>query len=279
MNKFDRIFEAMRASEMNDWVGGTDPEHVGDASAALIRGMLPINDSSRVLDFGCGIGRGMLSLLKSDPLPATVIGMDIMPPVIEFCETHIKPDFPDTTFELIEDSNAHYDQFIGGQPRKTKDIILDQYADHFTDAFAFSVFTHIDRDDFQDLLAFVGKMLVPGGRFLFTCFTLTEQSRAMIAQGQSIFPFQDSLFVDSGEVFWGSKNDPLAFIAFDKSLVEKMAWDAGLAITKIHYGCWMGGGIGHALQDVYVATKPLPIMDKDQVVFTPVVDRSRFDQG
>lgn len=276
MSKFDRIFDAMRESQMNDWVGGTDPESVGDASAALIRELLPINNSSKVLDFGCGIGRGLLALLKSEPLPSSVVGMDIMPPVIEFCESQIKPEFPNTKFELIDDSNTHYDQFIGGQPRKSKSDILDEYSDHFTDAFAFSVFTHIDRKDFQELLSFVGKMLVPGGRFLFTCFALTEHSRAMMAKGQSIFPFENSVFVDDGSVFWGSKDDPLAFIAFDKALLETMVWEAGLAITKVHFGCWMGGGIGAGLQDVFIATKPLPLMSKENVIFTPVVDRSKF---
>ena len=273
MSKIDKIFAAMRATQMNDWVGGTDPEAVGDASAALIREFLPIDRDSKVLDFGCGIGRSIVSLLKSDT-PATLVGMDIMPPVIEFCDDYIKPAFPFTKFELVDDSNAHYDQFIGDQPRKSKDTILDEYADYFSDAYAFSVFTHIDRNDFQSLLEFVGKMLAPGARFLFTCFALTGHSRMMIEKGQSIFPFQDSVFVDGGSVFWGNKSDPLAFIAFDRQLLEEMVRDAGLAITKVHYGCWMGGNLGASLQDVFIVRKPFPLLNEGEIAMTPVVDRS-----
>jgi len=275
-NKISDVFDLMRATEMNDWVGGSDPERVGDASAAIINRLIPHNSTSRVLDFGCGIGRGMLSVLKSAPPPAAIVGMDIIPTVIDFCRSHIQPIFPNVTFELTGDSNDHYDRFIGDIERKPKNMVADQYVEYFSLAYAFSVFTHVDRKDFQDLLAFVGKMLEPGGRFMFTCFTLTDFSRHMIACGQAIFPFTESVFVDSGEVLWGNKNDPLAFIAFDKAVLEQMVWNAGLAITKVEYGCWMGGSIGSSLQDLIVVTKPTPLASHDQIIYTPLVDRSNY---
>lgn len=276
MSNIDGIFQAMRISPMNDWVGGTDPETVGDASAGLIRQLLPITPDSKVLDFGCGIGRNLVALLKSQPVPVAMVGMDIMPPVIEFCETHIKPVFNFTNFELVAESNDHYDQFIGSQPRKTREEILVDYENYFTDAYAFSVFTHIDKKDFQSVLEFVFSMLAPGGSFLFTCFSLTKHSRCMIDRRQAIFPFQDSAFVENGNVFLGNKPDRLAFIAFDNRLVEEMVWNAGLAITKIHYGCWMGGSLGSSLQDVFVARKPFSLMREEDIRMTPVVDRSHL---
>lgn len=264
----------MRATPMNDWVGGTDPKAVGDASAALVRGLLPIGPGSKVLDFGCGIGRTMAALLDGADAPTEFVGMDIMPQVIQFCESEIKPVFPSTKFELIDDSNIHYDQFIGGEARTSKDTLKAKYENHFTDGYAFSVFTHIDRKDFEDVLRFVHAMMAPGGRFLMTCFALTEHSRMMIDQHQSIFPFQDSVFVDDGDVFWGNKNDPLGFIAFDRQLIEQMVWSAGLVITKVQYGCWMGGNIGASLQDVFVVTKPFALQREEDIEMTPVVDRS-----
>lgn len=259
---------------MNDWVGGTDPKAVGDASAALVRGLLPINPGSKILDFGCGIGRTMAALLDATNAPTDMVGMDIMPQVIQFCESHIKTVFPSTRFELIDDSNIHYDQFIGGEARTSKETLKSKYDSYFTDGYAFSVFTHIDRKDFEDVLKFVSAMMSPGGRFLMTCFALTEHSRMMIDQRQAIFPFQESVFVDDGAVFWGNQHDPLGFIAFDRQLIEQMVWSAGLVITKVQYGCWMGGDIGASLQDVFVVTKPFALQREEDIEMTPVVDRS-----
>lgn len=266
------LFELMRKSPMNDWVGGTDPESVGDASAHYMRHLLPITNDSRILDFGCGIGRGLASLRKTHPL-AEIVGMDIMPPVIDFCRSEIATRFSNTKFELIDDSNDHYDQFIGNEVRKPKAQLSKEYASHFTDGYAFSVFTHVTKEDFGGLLKFISSMMVPGGRFLMTCFELNRYSRHMIEQGQSVFPFEDHVFEDGGDVLIGHKDDPLAFIAFDRQLIEKMVWDAGMAITKVEYGGWMGGGVGSALQDMMICTKLPELVAKDKVKFAQTVDR------
>lgn len=275
---FSEIFEKMRATEMNNWVGGSDPEAVGDASAEIVRRLMPVSSDSRVLDFGCGIGRGTLSLLRGG-LPAKLVGMDIMPPVIAFCQENIARHFQQVSFDLIEGSNDHYDQFIGGFERKPLDQVKEEYKDFFNIAFAFSVFTHVDRKDFVNLLKLVESMLAPGGYFLFTCFTLNEFSRKMIDHKQTIFPLTDKVYVDGGDVLWGDKADPLAFIAFDKALIEAMAWQAGLAIMKVEYGCWMGGNIGSSLQDVVIVRKPLPLAGQNEIEFTPVVDRATFQSA
>lgn len=273
MPSIAELFELMRQSPMNDWVGGTDPESVGDASAHYMRHLLPLTDSSRVLDFGCGIGRGLVSLRKTGLAPQEIVGMDIMPPVIEFCETHIKPSFENVGFELIDDSNDHYDQFISERRGKSKADIANRYKSYFTDGYAFSVFTHVSKDDFAGLLKFISSMMVPGGRFLMTYFELNEYSRFMIESGQSVFAFTDPLTVEDGKIFLGHKDDPLAFIAFDRQLVMDMVWAAGLAITKVEYGGWMGGGIGSALQDMMVCTKLPDLVAKDDVVLAQTVDR------
>ncbi|MCW2366814.1 SAM-dependent methyltransferase [Sphingobium sp. B7D2B] len=276
MNDISRIFEKLRDSQMNDWIGGSDPEVVGDAMADIIRRLIPFDENSRMLDFGCGIGRGMLALYKEGVVPAQSVGVDIMPPVIEFCRENIESALPGTSFELIEGSNDHYDRFIGDEPRKSIDQFTKDYEGRFTHGYAFSVFTHIDRKDFEDVLSTVSKVLAPGGKFLFTCFTLTQFSRYMIDREQPVFPLSDRVLVDNGEVLWGHKSDPLAFIAFDKNLLEQMVWNAGLAITKVDYGCWMGGQIGSSLHDLIVVTKPLPLATQEEIVYTPLVDRNSF---
>ncbi|MBA36891.1 class I SAM-dependent methyltransferase [Sphingobium lactosutens] len=271
--EFSKIFDAMRATSMNDWVGGSDPEQVGDACVALFRSLVTLNSESRVLDFGCGIGRGLVSLYKSGIRPSQVVGMDIMPPVIDFCEQHITPQLPNVRFELIEGANDHYDRFIDKRDRESHAALAKKYCDHFTDGYAFSVFTHVTQDDFETLLVFISAMMKPGGRFLLTCFELNAYSRHMVMAGQSMFPLDRQRMANAGDVFIANPEDPLAFIAFDASLIRAMIWRAGMAVTKVKYGCWMGGGIGDGLQDLIVCTKLPAINDAEDVPMTALVRR------
>ncbi|MCI4590751.1 class I SAM-dependent methyltransferase [Sphingobium sp. BYY-5] len=271
------IFDVMRGDSMNDWVGGSDPEAVGDASAVIMRRLLPLhNGTSRVLDFGCGIGRGLVSLRKTGLEPSAIVGMDIMPPVIDFCNNYIRPNLNNTWFELINDKNDHYDRFISQSGGKGREKLALEYDNYFSDGYAFSVFTHVTKEDFGGLLKFISSMMIPGGRFLLTCFELNEFSRYMINKGQSIFPLDNHVMWEDGNILVGNESDPLGFIAFDRSLIEKMAWDAGMAITKVEYGCWMGGGIGSSLQDVMICTKLPELVAREEVKMTPLVDRTNM---
>ncbi len=276
MDTISDIFSKMRATEMNDWVGGSDPEAVGDATAFIINRMMPINNGSKVLDFGCGIGRTIVSLIKNETSPEKIVGIDIMPQVIDFCKENISSNFAHVTFDLTRASNDHYDRFIKDPKNLLAVKVEKKYRNYFDNAYAFSVFTHISREDFVKNLKSVCNMLTYGGYFLFTCFALTEFSRSQIEQGQAIFPFTDSAFIDNGEVFLGHKNDPLAFIAFDKTLLEKMVWDAGLSLFKIEYGDWMGGNLGSSLHDLIVVRKPYPAKSSEEIELVPVVDRSNW---
>lgn len=108
---------------------------------------------------------------------------------------------------------------------------------------------------------------------MFICFELNEFSRHMVLAGQAMFPLDRQRMHDAGDVFIANANDPLAFIAFGNSLIRQMVWQAGMAVTKVSYGCWMGGGIGDGLQDAIVCTKLPALKTGDDVQMTPLVRR------
>ena len=87
------IYEKIRGSNMNAWVGDADPELVGRLAYEILDQHLTLPPGSRVLDFGCGIGRVMLKLLHERPDLAQVSGVDIIPALVDFCEKNIKPDY------------------------------------------------------------------------------------------------------------------------------------------------------------------------------------------
>jgi len=253
----DEAFEAMRRTEMNDWVGGADPALVGLFCDDILKRLSSIGPRSRVLDFGCGIGRVAVQLLSRDQPPRGYLGIDIMPSVIDFCRAEIQPRFPKTVFALAAGTNDHYDRRIDTSViAQSPAELTTQYGGRFTHAFAFSVFTHLYAADFITALRFVGTLIRAGGEFLFTAFTLTAFARAMIAAGTTDFPLDRHEYREEGRVMIGDPTDPLAFIAYDPSLITAMVAEAGLIITKIEYGTWMGGRLGASLQDIYICRKP-----------------------
>jgi len=259
MSDVQKIYELIRQSEMNDWVGGSDPEAVGNACRSILDRYLTINSNSRLLDFGCGIGRVLLSVINHTPSVGRITGFDIMPQVIRFCEANISTAFPQSSFDLIQGSNDHYDQFVsaaGASVAKAHEQLQREYNSSFTGAYAFSVFTHVEMSDFRSLLKLVAGLLEPGGEFLFTSFLLTPYSRQSIEQNSGLFPFGETAFEADGKVFIGSVPDRLGFIAFDMALVEQMVFEAGLVITHVEHGAWTGSGFSPSLQDVIVCRRP-----------------------
>lgn len=254
MTNLVSIYNAMRNSDLNSRVGGSDPEEVGKACYYLLQRHLNLNADCNILDFGCGIGRVMLQILESQQYKSAV-GMDIMPEVIEFCEEHLTGIYRDVSFELVSGQNNHYDKYISGQVGKSVEQMRAAYGEQFQSAYAFSVFTHIDYNDFTALLRDVSYYLVKGGKFMFTAFALTSYSRSQIRKEGALFKFPRGSYEMSDSVFIGDRDDRLAFIAYDIALLAQIVEQAGLIITDIDFGAWTGSGVGRSLQDVIVCQK------------------------
>lgn len=259
MPDFAAIYEKLRQSGMNDWVGGADPQEVGDSCAAVLLRHIPIGPTSNVLDYGAGIGRVALSVLRQRPDVKGLTGIDIVPKMVRFCDEAIGSRFPNTRFELLADHNEHYERFKDKTRPKSREEITREHGETFDAAYAFSVFTHVDTGDFVPLLKFVSSLLKPGGRFLFTAFALTPFARMTLKLGWTFPVFEKTHFEDDGSVFIGNPEDRLAFIAFDISRLEAMILEAGLITCAIEYGNWRGGSVGQSYQDVFVCRKPFDV--------------------
>lgn len=257
---FTRLFDEMRRSKMNEWVGGADPELVGEISAEILLSHLPSVPDARMLDFGCGIGRVALAVLRRRPELAALTGFDIVPKLVDFCRENIGANFTKANFELVADANDHYERYDRAksvEAPQTHADLLAKYGSSFDSAYAFSVFTHIDVNDFAPLLRFVGTLLKPGGRFLFTAFALTPFSRHQLDKGLTNPAFSRLHFEENGAVLVGKPSDRLAFIAYDISRIEAMIWEAGLIPCEVEYGEWRSDKMSRSYQDVFVCRRPL----------------------
>ena len=247
----------MRQTEMNDWVGGADPELTGEISASILLRHVTVDSTSAVLDFGAGIGRVAAAVLRQRPQLQSLMGIDIVPRMVDFCQTHFGAQFANVKFELLADKNSHYERFKGEARPKSRADLTASYGGRIDVAYAFSVFTHIDVHDFVDLLRFIGTLLKPGGRFLFTAFILTPFSRQRIEDNNTVIPLGARQYEAEGAVLVGNPEDRLAFIAYDIVLLERMIAEAGLIPAIIEYGDWRRDGFSASFQDVIVCRRPL----------------------
>lgn len=236
---------------MNDWVGGGDPATVGGDCYFHLKRRVFIEDATRVLDFGCGIGRTIAALLAERPAQP-VVGIDMMEPAIDFCREQITARFPNARFELIADRNQHYDHHTSAGSGRSPQDLAAQYREGFDLAYAFSVFTHADQEDFARLLGFLAQVLRPRGQLYLTYFGLTPHARARIAADGCQFKFPSPLFTHGGQTFIGNADDPTAFIAHEPGRIEEIAFAAGFMTTQTETGCWAEEMRGWSFQDVMV---------------------------
>ena len=251
------IYDVMRGSELNEWVGGGDPEVAGEISASIVARHIPSYGETRLLDFGCGIGRVALGVLRHMPGRVQVTGFDIVPRLVDFCNAEIASHYDNVNFELVADQNAHYERYKSEAVARSRDELLGRYASSFDAAYAFSVFTHVDAGDFVDHLRFLSALVKPGGRVMFTAFALSAFARQQIEAGRTQPPFSNARYEENGEVFVGNTDDRLAFIAYDVKRLDAMMWDAGLIPWAAEYGMWRGDEMSFSYQDLFVCRRPL----------------------
>jgi SAM-dependent methyltransferase len=124
-------------------------------------------------------------------------------------------------------------------------------ANSFDFVFLTSVFTHMMPAEFENYLAEIARVLKPGGRVFSTFFLHTAESARLLADGNSMIPFepQGSYWVKNPQI-------PEDAICFRESYVVGQYARLGLQVdTPISYGVWCGRSSGLTSHDVVVATK------------------------
>jgi len=246
MSVTEEIFDAMRRSGMNDWVGGYDPAAVARASLSWLVENLSFQPSDRVLDFGCGIGRTSLLLAGSLTAGGELVGVDIIPAQIRFCQTEISSRLQNTTYYCTKSRNPHYDHLIEDDPISvSEDVFSEKYANNFDLVIASSVFTHFDPQMTANYLNWLRRLTKESG-YLCLSFFLDHQSNPLDKR------------LSDGEAFRNIDN--LTYALFSTRLFRELVDNAGLLIKRITYGSWRGQPNdrlkGQHLQDVAILYRP-----------------------
>jgi SAM-dependent methyltransferase len=224
----EKIYAAMRQSEMVSWVGGGDPAAVGGENFASITENLALRPDHAVLDFGCGIGRTTALLAEFLNEGGRVVGSDIVPGQIQFCREQFAHLFPNAMFYCLQASNPHYDYLTKATADASATVAEEKfflvYREVFDVVVAFSVFTHFDPAMVARYLKSLRDLIKPLGHLFLTWFLEhpSNPAQSRLGPGQN---FRD-------------QDGNLGFALFSSPAVTELATRASLLVERISYGYW-----------------------------------------
>lgn len=233
-------------------VGAGDYRATGEQFLVFLREHCGLVPESRVLDFGCGIGRMAVPLTRFLE-GGTYDGIDVAAADMSWCRRHISRKYPDFRFHTSEVHHREYNP--GGTLRAVEDRL--PFADGAFDVvLASSLFTHLLTAETEHYLAEVARVLADGGTAFVSFFLLNEESRALIAAEACGFRFETAV----GDAFVHDARNPEGAVAYDESFILDVFRRLGLTVRKpLLYGCWCCREHFTSYQDIVVATPaPLP---------------------
>ncbi|MEB3342773.1 MAG: glycosyltransferase [Okeania sp.] len=178
-----------------------------------------LQPTAEVLEIGCGIGNiayGLSYYLKS---PGRYAGFDFSEELISWAQQNITTEKPHFKFSRID-----------------SDLQLPDDEKSFDFVFINARFTQVGGSEVRNYLEQVYRVLKPGGRLLFNCFLVNQQSEKLIAQGRSSQPLVHRL----QEGFAKDKNAIEKGMGFLESLLLEWVNNAGFNMLGKSYGSWCG---------------------------------------
>jgi len=273
------IYKRMVSSGLNDIVGAGDPEAVGLSNVEMIEKLSAIKPGMRVLDFGCGCGRVALPMLERLGPSGSLVGIDIIPNMIDFCREEISPQYPNAEFYQLQAKNSHYKSWTKNQLGDSHTItsLSDMEDSSFDLVFAFSVFTHLDLADTTAYLNQIASLLKPGGKAILSALFINHSSRMGHKLKTSSIPFGPGIFLRKA-IYFGTLRDKLATVGFRESKFIELSVGAGFDVCQIYYGNWPGRGGRSSAQDIIsLQLKPKLTSDFDAVNYIKKYSDLPFD--
>lgn len=196
-------------------VGRVEDNFYDNTSGGLVLADIPESAYECVFDFGCGCGRIARQLLQQSPRPSRYVGIDIHRGMIQWCRDNLAPS--DKRFQFF-----HHDVYnLGLAPENKRRLTasIDQPSGEFSLVIAWSVFTHLYKEQTEFYLRELARIMREDGIVYSTWFLFDKRDFPMMQE------FQVCLFIN--------EIDPTNAVIYDKAWLRGAIRDAGLAIARI----------------------------------------------
>jgi SAM-dependent methyltransferase len=242
--------ETLPPLEMMHKIGSHSPDHFRGNAGALfeeIARRLRLNETSRVLDLGCGCGRMAIPFVEFLD-NGRLYGCDVWGDGIAWCNANLVGR-GNAEFHVQPAANNYYFERFNEQARNS--FALPWLPDGVLDAsFAISVFTHLIIEDAFSYLKEINRATKPGGLGYFTFFVIDKYfiayrdrtgHHAALAERQS-----GCFHAYEGQDFFGGFTHSVL-----RSLFEQTGWN----IVTYETGLWAEKPGARSYQDTFVLEK------------------------
>ena len=213
-----------------------------------------LKPSSKVLDYGCGLGR-ITYPLSEYLIEGEYLGVDVVKDGIVFLR-HAYRDFPHFSFEHLNLRLSHYQlddvapqgeiNDSGDEVRQVVIPALDQYFDF---QISTSVFTHMQREDIEATLREIKRKMKPGSLCYNTWLIVDETAKIALREGKAD---RELPYEQDGMFFYDSSN-VLMCTAYSIGVMQEIYRKGGHDIMAIHSGSWKDCDNGAIYQDIVIS--------------------------
>jgi SAM-dependent methyltransferase len=228
-----------------NFVGDSDFRATGDEFLGHFRSLAGLQETDRVLDVGCGIGRMARVLVPVlAPPSGSYDGFDVSRTGIAWCRAHYPQNRAPFRFAHVDIYHPEYNPTGSGDAERLRFPYDDG---SFDLAIATSVFTHLLDGAVTHYLRETVRVLAPGGR-LFCTWLVVDPDLPPAADGARY-----QLHPTDGAALVSDPAAPEAVVAYPLPWVRDQLTGAGLTLrVPYEQGTWSGRG-GVSLQDLLVA--------------------------
>ncbi|MDR2774507.1 MAG: class I SAM-dependent methyltransferase [Tannerella sp.] len=230
------------------YVGAGDFRKQGRHILDMLIKYAGLSPEKALLDVGCGIGRLAVPLTGFLNERGSYDGFDIVKKGIDWCNSHIAPEYPNFRFLHVDLKNDLYND---ESETEARNFIFPYKDDSFDCIVLTSVFTHMMPDDVNNYLKHISRVMRPGGKCLVTFFLVNDDVLEKMRNGRTSFVFKYSY----GDYLLMDKSVKEANIAYREDFLQKLYDKYELQKEMVCYGQWSGNDNYVSFQDVVVLSK------------------------
>lgn len=213
--------------------------------------IMGLKATDSILDIGCGEDNIYYGLVYYLTLRARYEGIYFSENLIDWAQQEITSRKPNFNFEW---HNVYHPIYNAKGTISMTEFIFPYPEASFDNICVSNLFTHLSSIDLRHYLHQIRRVLKVGGKCLFACFLINDESKKLIADGKSsqslVYEIEGGLCLDS--------KLPEKTVGFQEYLLIEWMKEIGLTIIGKYYGSWCGRK-SFTYQDLLIVEKKIEL--------------------